>query len=156
MDNSPILNDSIEEFLDQIHIIKKARIKEYGYTQNSDVNILRCVAKYEKKYDNKPTALKVSKQLNITQATITPMINRLVENAYLQRIVSPTDKRAKFLSITDEGMNLLLKSKEEERLQVEKLMAYLGEEDTKEGIRILQKVIRYFEQNEQNEQDKKN
>lgn len=145
MDELPILNDTIEELLKQIHIIKKARIKEYGYTQNNDMNILRCVAKYENTRHDQATALKISKQLNITQATITPMINRLVENGALQRIISPTDKRAKLLSITEFGMDLLLESKEAERKQVEKLISYLGEEDTKEGIRILQKVVRYFE-----------
>lgn len=149
MDKLTSLNDSIEELLKQIHILKKARMKEYGCTQDNDINILRYIVKYQKKYNTQPTALKISKQLNITQATITPMINRLVENNCLERIVSDIDKREKLLVITEKGRELLLINKDEERKQIEKLISYLGEEDTQESIRLLQKVIRYLVKEEE-------
>lgn len=133
----------IETLLKQIHTLKKVRSKEYGFFQNNDANILKSIEKYENKYNVQPTALKISKELNITQATITPMIERLVKKNYLQRKVSPTDKRAKLLFITDEGSELIKKSREEERRQAEKLALYLGDEDTQESIRLLQKIIRY-------------
>lgn len=147
MDKISDFNNSIEELLTQIHILKKARLQEYGFFPNKDINILRCISKYELKYQSQPTALKISKQLNITQATITPMIDRLVKNNYIHRIVSPTDKRAKLLSITQKGRDLLSQSKSQEKEQLSKLVSYLGEEDTLECIRLLKKVSRYLGKN---------
>ncbi|MFI3231648.1 MAG: MarR family transcriptional regulator, partial [bacterium] len=121
--------------------------QEYGFFPNNDINILRCISKYELKYQSQPTALKISKQLNITQATITPMIDRLVKNNYIHRIVSPIDKRAKLLSITQKGRDLLSQSKSQEKEQLSKLVSYLGEEDTLECIRLLKKVSRYLGKN---------
>lgn len=147
MDKISDFNNSIEELLTQIHILKKARLQEYGFFPNNDINILRCISKYELKYQSQPTALKISKQLNITQATITPMIDRLVKNNYVHRIVSPIDKRAKLLSITQKGRDLLSQSKSQEKEQLSKLVSYLGEEDTLECIRLLKKVSRYLGKN---------
>lgn len=151
LDKTTEFNDSIDALLKEIHILKKARTQAYGHFQNSDMNILRCIAKYEKKHDIPPTALLISKQLGITQATITPMIDRMVKNNQVKRMVSPKDKRAKLLAITEEGQKILKENNQMEREQVEALLSYLGEEDTRESIRLLQKVTRYLGKNEDTE-----
>lgn len=148
LDKTSEFNESIEALLKEIHVLKKARTETYGLFQSNDLNILKCIEKHEKKHKNPPTALILSKYLGITQATITPMVDRMVKNHQVERVVSPTDKRAKLLTMTEEGQQTLAQSNQKERQQMEKLISYLGEEDTGECIRLLQKITRFLEQNE--------
>lgn len=144
MEEMDLFNEHLDKLQKQIHLIRKARTKEYGLLQNSDANILRHIARHEKKHGIKPTSIKISQQLGITQPTITPMLDRLLKNGYISKEVSPTDKRAKLLSITSEGYDLLRENSDAEKKQIEKLVSYLGEEDTRECIRLLQKVTEFF------------
>lgn len=144
MDKMNLFNEHLDELQKQIHLIKKARTKQFGLFQNSDTNILRNIARHEKKYGIKPTSVKVSQQLGITQATITPMLDRLLKNGYISKSISPTDKRAKLLSITPKGHELLRENSLAEKKQIEKLVTYLGEEDTKECIRLLKKITDFI------------
>lgn len=149
MDEMNRIHEHMDELLKQIHLVKKARTEAYGLFQNSDTNILRHIKKHEKKYGVNPTSIKISKTLGITQATITPMLDRLLKNGYIRKEVSPTDKRAKLLSLTEEGALYLRESREAEKQQIETLITYLGEKDTEECIRLLQKITLFLSEKNQ-------
>lgn len=153
MDELNLINESMDKLQKQIHLIKKARTEEYGLFQNSDTNILRHIAKHEKKYSTKPTSVKISQQLGITQATITPMLDRLLKNGYISKEISPTDKRAKLLSITAKGYEFLSENSAAEKKQIEHLVSYLGEKDTRECIRLLQKVAEFLSEKNQSSRE---
>ncbi|MFI3253402.1 MAG: MarR family winged helix-turn-helix transcriptional regulator [Eubacteriales bacterium] len=142
-----LFNEHMDALQKQIHLLKKVRTAEYGFFQNSDTNILRRIQKHEKKQGVKTTSVKISQQLGITQATITPMLDRLLKKGYITKEISPTDKRAKLLSITPEGQAYLTETSNAEKKQIEKLITYLGEEDTRECIRLLQKMTRFLCEN---------
>ncbi|MFI3249583.1 MAG: MarR family transcriptional regulator [Eubacteriales bacterium] len=148
-----LFNDHMDELQKQIHLIKKARTEEYGLFQSSDTNILRHIAKHEKKYNIKPTSVKISQQLGITQATITPMLDRLLKNGYISKEISPTDKRAKLLIITPLGYEFLSENSRAEKKQIEKLVTYLGEKDTRDCIRLLQKVTEFLSEKSQSSRE---
>lgn len=151
MEGIHLFQEPLEELQKQIHIIKKARAEEYGFYQNTDRNILRHIAKYEKIHQEKATSLKISQELGITQATITPMIERLVKQGYITKKLSTTDKRAKLLSLTTEGIQYLSALIQGEKQQIQQLIHYLGEKDTQESIRLLQKITDFLREKNQGE-----
>lgn len=149
MDEMNLFNERIKELQKQIHLVKKARTVEYGLFQNSDANILRHISRHEKKHGINPTSVKISQIMGITQATITPMLDRLLKHGYISKEVSPTDKRAKLLYLTEDGRRYLDEKNLAEKKQVENLVAYLGEEDTGECIRLLKKITDFLSEKNQ-------
>lgn len=131
----------------QLHLLKKYRSPKHHDLHGGDASILRLIARHNSRFDTNPTAVKLSQMLGITQATITPMVERLVQKGLVERAVSPTDKRAKLLSLTPQGVELLQAHHRQEQEQLQRLMDYLGEEDTAQLTRILTKITTYLEEN---------
>lgn len=105
---------------------------------------MKQIARYKKMTDNNPNLVVLSKNLQITQATITPLVERLVLKGYIVKENCETDKRAKVVTLTEKGYDVLMKNREIERVKIQGLLQHLGEEDTENLIRILEKITNYF------------
>lgn len=138
--------EQIDRLHQQIYRMKKAHTEEFGLAQRGDGTILRIIGKYNKYFRKNPTSVKLSQVMGITQPTITPMINRLVKNGLVERTVSPTDRRAKLLSLTPEGEAILAENNRKETARLHALIDHLGEEDTAHAIRILERLADYLEE----------
>ncbi len=82
--------------------------------------------------------------LNLAPPTITPLINNLVKQAYVERMRSEADRRVVYIRLTDKGMRFLDKSELHFNAGVLALVKHLGEEDTKELIRIVGKASAFM------------
>lgn len=142
--NQDKLEKNMQELHKQVHLIKKTRIKEHSFIQSSEFTVMKLIKKYQNMYGEKPKAVVLANIMGITQATMTPLIDKLEKKGYVNKETSPTDKRAKLLSLTPKGEEVLFASMEKERAGLVKLLNVLGEEDTEELIRILKKVNQYF------------
>lgn len=151
MDQAAQLGRNMEELQKQLQYMKKARMSRQGLLHDSDAAIIRVVARYHQRFEEGPTALKVSSILGVTQATVTPMIERLVKKGLIERKISPLDKRAKLLYLTEEAKDLMSQHVEQEQERMQALVEYLGEEDAQELTRILEKVMRYIEKSKVSE-----
>lgn len=49
----------------------------------------------------------IAKQVNLSQATVTSILDRLEKKEYIQRIRSTTDKRKVYVSLTSQGQQLI-------------------------------------------------
>ncbi len=82
--------------------------------------------------------------LNLAPPTITPLINSLVKQAYVERVRSEADRRVVYIRLTEKGMTFLDKSERQFNAGVHALIEHLGIEDTQELIRIVTKASAFM------------
>jgi DNA-binding MarR family transcriptional regulator len=72
---------------------------------------------------------KVSEGFDITPAAASQLVDKLVHSGLIQRVEDPDDRRAKMLSLTDKGRELIQQGIEERYRWVEELAAKLSAEE---------------------------
>ena len=72
---------------------------------------------------------KISEGYDITPAATSQLVDKLVHGGWIQRVEDPTDRRAKLLSLTDKGGELVRQGIEERYRWVEELAAKLSDEE---------------------------
>ena len=71
----------------------------------------------------------ISDRMEVTNAGASQLVERLVQNGLLERSEDPHDRRAKRITLTDKGRNLIKNSIAERFRWVESLVAQLTDED---------------------------
>jgi len=77
---------------------------------------------------------------------VTHMINSLEEGGYVERLPSANDRRVVLIKATDEGKKIVDRMEAECLEDLKGLMGFLGEEDSKNLIRILSQVLTYYKE----------
>lgn len=134
----------ISKLKKQISIMKKKKFEANASLHSGEFALMKQIARYKKVTKNNPSLVILSQNLQITQATVTPLVDRLVAKGFVIKENSQTDKRAKVVSLTDQGFEILLKNRQEEISKIHGLLEHLGSEDTDHLIRILEKITNYF------------
>lgn len=86
------------------------------------------------------TPSELSQALNVTTARISVIVRRLEKNAMITRSMDPTDLRKFIINLTPLGQATLKKQEDNRLRYLTNMMAYLGEEDAKTYIRIINKL----------------
>ncbi|MEI6102127.1 MAG: MarR family transcriptional regulator [Eubacteriales bacterium] len=86
----------------------------------------------------------ISKRLNLPPSAITPVINDLEEKNLIVRKNSPTDRRIVLVQLTEQGLAFFEKKQEMFYRKAILLCKHLGEEDTREFIRIFTKASAFM------------
>lgn len=144
MDNEKKIDLQIDKLRKQIHVMKKTKMSSNDFLHSGEFSLMKQIALFNQQNDTSPTLVVLSNLLGITQATVTPLVDRLVAKELLIKEVSPTDKRAKLISLTQKGNEYLNHNQQVEYERLHSLLESLGEDDTGELIRILDKVITHF------------
>ena len=71
----------------------------------------------------------VSERFEITPAAASQLVDKLVQNGFIQREEDPNDRRAKVLNITDKGRDLIQQGIEERYRWVDELAGKLSAEE---------------------------
>lgn len=82
--------------------------------------------------------------LNLAPPTITPLINTLVKQVFVERVRSEADRRVVYIRLTEKGTLFLDKSEKHFKAGVRALVNHLGETDTHELIRIVGKASEFM------------
>lgn len=93
------------------------------------------------------TGIKVSdlsKQLKITSAAVTHVIQSLEKNGYITRTMDPSDRRSILVSATKDGHDFVEAREKELFERFHHLSEHLGADDAQQLIRILNKSIRFL------------
>lgn len=128
----------------QISIMKKKKFEKQESLHSGEFALMKQIAHHKKTHDKNPTLVILSQNLQITQATVTPLVDRLVAKGFVIKENSQMDKRAKVVSLTEKGCEILMKNSAEEHEKIQKLIQHLGDEDTENLIRILEKITNYL------------
>ena len=82
----------------------------------------------------------ISRFMRVTPPTVTPIVGRMEKQGYINRVTSKQDRRVANLFLTPKGKEALDECNEKRSEQFSNLIEILGEDDTKELIRILKKM----------------
>lgn len=145
-DNSLRIEQQIDKLRKQIHSMKKNKnaTNSTDFLHASEFSLMKQISYHNQQNNTSPTLVMLSNSLGITQATVTPLVDKLVAKELLIKEVSPTDKRAKLISLTPKGEEYLQHNLQFEYDRLHSLLEHLGDDDTNELIRILDKVIDHF------------
>ncbi len=144
MDNVNDLIEQIEELQRMARNIKKVTMEREDFLHSGEHSIMKFVAQYENEFDKSPTLGTICDVLVVSQATVSTVADRLIKKGLLSKRINEQDKRSKVVSLTDKGKRFLESNHRSFMEVLNSLSCSLGDEDTKELIRILNKVNRYF------------
>ncbi len=89
--------------------------------------------------------------LRLTRPTITSMVNSLEEQGYVVRINDEEDRRVVFVRPTARGVELVSRAQAGFATSIAELIAFLGEEDAQELLRIMEKVRQFMDHRKANQ-----
>lgn len=89
--------------------------------------------------------------LDVTSPTVTQLIKGLESDGLVARSPDPVDRRAVRITLTDEGVRVTDSFIQEMESMVGGLTEYLGEEDTRQFIHLLNRTHDYFALREERE-----
>lgn len=144
MDDIIRLNISVKTLQKQMHSMKKQRMAEHGFLHSGEFSLMRQIAKYQHEYSTAPTLVMLASKLEISQATVTTLVDRLIKKELVIKTQSETDKRSKRISLSDKGYEFLKFNREKELAGIKSIYEILGEADTNEFIRILDKISAHY------------
>jgi DNA-binding MarR family transcriptional regulator len=89
-------------------------------------------------------ASEMSKSLHITRGAISQMINEMEANGLIERISDPNDRRVVLITHTDQGKKRMDDAFAFMQKNMSDLAEFLGEEDSRHLLRILNRIIPYM------------
>lgn len=149
------IDETVNELLTALHMIKR----RHGGTvpkvpiRKSEMFALMTIGKLILKYPDGIKLSTLSKTLNLAPPTVTPMINSLEESGFIIRVGSKQDRRVVFIQLTEMGQTFLTEKEKHFKSNIQALVEYLGQEDTKELIRLVRKTANFLEQFKENEEE---
>lgn len=127
----------VEEILVKVKVNAEKTISEVlSEFTKGEVGVLAYLV-FEK---NNVTPGELSERINVTSARIASILNSLENKKYIQRNVNDTDKRKILVTVTEEGKANVEEAKNKLINKISSVFEQLGEEDTKEYIRLVSKI----------------
>lgn len=105
---------------------------------DADIMVMFCVAFCDMNQRLKLTD--VAKTLRVTLPAVTHKVNDLVDKKYLEKETSAKDLRVTYIKLTQPGKEFVESIRDEYYQPLKALVDNLGEEDTKNLMRILDKI----------------
>ncbi len=87
----------------------------------------------------------VAARLNVTLATLTTAVNKLVEKGFIRRTRSENDRRKVLVSLTKKGRKVLRAHNLFHRQMIDEALADLSEEEERVFVEGLSKVKAFFD-----------
>ena len=143
-------NNQGQELFDSLSKIKKVMIKSHmvaGVPQPA-LMAMRCIRHRNNCInDENLQGIKmsdISKFMNVSKPATTQIINDLEKKGYVERVLTQNDRRVVYISLTESGNEILDRGEKEGFSMLERIADCLGEEDTKDLIRIINKLTETF------------
>ncbi len=128
-------------------LMKLTRPKRYGSYTRGEMRILSHL--YDKAAPVQPGEL--SGVMEASSARVAAALRRLEAKGQIARTADAADRRRIFVRITDAGRSLVEARRREVHDYVDEILAQLGEDDFREGMRILERITEIVEALEDNE-----
>jgi DNA-binding MarR family transcriptional regulator len=94
--------------------------------------------------DGEPVTIsEIANKIGVTLAAVTHQINTLEKHGLIKRLSDGNDRRIVLIELTKKGNTQVVKLKEEFVKKIQILSEYLGENDTKELVRLVKKISEF-------------
>ena len=121
---------------------EKKRIEGY---KPSEIRVLTCIK--QKNQANPETKVsEISKHLNVTMPSVTPILNKLEKNGLITRRMDEHDRRVMLVSLTNEGDSVADAALDHLYETFATLQESIGLKDSRELTRILAHVYAFFKE----------
>jgi len=138
----------IKKFIDTFENL--SRIERHNQTimgvKKSEARVLLCVEFLHNEKKCKVNISEISKSLSITPPSATEFVKNLINKGYLEKHVSPKDKRFIEITLTDDGKKIVQDLKKYFNSLFSGIIEKLGTEQSKLLIELLDIVNIYFEE----------
>ena len=133
------------EFADQINELVPALMREFARRQANEL----CKGKITfpqflildfLSRENESTMTDISRFMCVTTATMTGIVNRLVEAGYCQRIFDPQDRRIILMKLTSRGDTIVKKINDERRKMIVDVFGKLSLKERDDYLHILTRI----------------
>ena len=125
------MDNEVKEFLDLV------RTAKHKINLPGSIEIFLLL---EIKFHDKITASEIANKYHVTIPAVMHKLDSLISEEYLIKVVDEVDKRKKYYHLTPKANMLLDDNKKIIDNKINNLFDYLGENDTKELIRILTRI----------------
>lgn len=116
------------------------RLRGLGMSQASWVAVAAIA-----RNDTSLSQSELAQELGIETATLVPLINRLVEQQLVQRVLTEQDKRKRLLVATEQGMALYHQVKTVADGLREEILSVISPEEQEQTRRVLEKLLNEVE-----------
>ncbi len=113
----------------------------------SEMTLLICLAKKSRSAEEGLKVSEISRLLGITPPTVTQLINSLEAKDMVERQPDLSDRRVVRIRLTEQGRVITRKAREHMDASLNKLVEYLGEEESTLLADLLLKVHGFIENN---------
>ena len=145
-----------DSFIHRLHtLLKFGRPKRYSSFTRGEMCILNYL--YDQETPAQPGELRTI--MEASSARVAAVLRTLEGKGQIARTIDEKDRRRILVSITDAGRKLVKQRRRELSDYFAQIISQLGEEDTREGMRILGRIVKIVEsleaQTEETSQDEK-
>jgi len=114
------------------------------------INLLR---EHYKANNGPITISEIADKINVSKSAVSQIISSLEKHHIVRRKTSPEDKRLVYIVLTMRGRHVLKKINEHHKHTniLDELLVFLGEQDSAELVRLMDRINDFLEQNEQKE-----
>lgn len=138
-------NELIEELLHTFRNFKRIRVQNHASsTELSHNEKMVLFIIYDVSKNNIVPLSEIRERIRLAPSTITPIITSLEEKGLIERNIDKSDRRNIFLRISPMGVEYTNKVQSEIRDIMSKYIEYIGEEDTKQLIKLISKTTDFF------------
>lgn len=96
--------------------------------------------------ENKDTILlsKLRDRLRLAPSTVTPIITSLENKGLIERVIDKSDRRNIYLKLSSKGIEFTQEAHDQLTRHIHEYIEYMGEEDTRAFMRLLEKTNDFF------------
>lgn len=113
----------------------------------SEMTLMLCIGQHKYFKNEAPKVSEISRQLGLTPPTVTQLINSLEAKQMVERQADPTDRRVVRVILSEQGIAATRKAKAHMDAGLNKLIDYLGEEESNQLADLLLKVHAFVQEN---------
>ncbi|WP_340026255.1 MarR family transcriptional regulator [Paenibacillus sp. FSL K6-1096] len=111
------------------------------------MTLLVCIARSAPSAEQGLKVSEISRYLGLTPPTVTQLINSLEAKELVERQPDPSDRRVVRIRLTKEGKIITRKGRDHMNATLNRLVEYLGEEESDQLAELLLKVYTFMEDN---------
>lgn len=106
-----------------------------------------CIARASHASDLGLKVSEISRFLGLTPPTVTQLINSLEAKQMVERQADPSDRRVVRIKLTEQGKIITRRARDHMDATLNKMVEYLGEEESDQLAELLLKVYAFMEDN---------
>jgi DNA-binding MarR family transcriptional regulator len=123
--------------------------KMTGELPRSEIMMLRLI-KINSTGEQGVTISTLSELSEITKSAVSQVINVLEDKGYVERLTTKNDRRLVYVRLTDSGNQCLSRQLKLFLEGIEQIFAKMGEDDTRELLRLLEKLYSIMSESNDN------